>query len=445
MIQSNLEFRLKWNISSALSTGGTFNISEDLELKAPINTDGKVVSIVLSNTRQIERMTVTILNSVCTIVKRGISQNGGVEIAGLKKAWLEWTGGYITMLDFDLIDKDGESQVISAPMVFNSSADFDGKLNVPEFANTTARDLVYTSPVDGDICFITGDGLQVYNGWAWGTLGVATPTSNASTTVSGKVEEAEDSEFTAGTSTGGTGAKLFASLVQLAKSILLKPTITSTTNADYFTVNQGWLDRKITQENIREQLAWSTTQKGTFEMATDGEVVTGTDQVRVINPKQLNDKFVNVFNVTPNWIPMAISNGGSTTNTSYVPLAWFLFPYAGTYRLAFLLHWDGGVGTATYEVRVNGVWSIGSNTVSTGLVLGTEISYDNGTILDNGTYSKLFWESSPTGWDADKFYADYTVGAGGQIIIFWKNVGDDARISRVEVMGTLTLYPQVTM
>lgn len=56
-------------------------------------------------------------------------------------------------------------------------------------------------------------------------------------------------------------------------------------------------------------------------MATDGEVVTGTDQVRVINPKQLNDKFVNVFNVTPNWIPMAISNGGSTTNTSYVPLA----------------------------------------------------------------------------------------------------------------------------
>jgi len=68
------------------------------------------------------------------------------------------------VLDFDLIDKDGESQVISAPMVFNSSADFDGKLNVPEFANTTARDLVYTSPVDGDICFITGDGLQVYNG-----------------------------------------------------------------------------------------------------------------------------------------------------------------------------------------------------------------------------------------------------------------------------------------
>ena len=301
MLQTNISFILTSIISSTDTTGDTFNISNDTELDAPINTAGNIVSIVLTTSRQRERMTVTILNNVCTIVKRWLSQVWGTEVSGLKKQWIEGASWYITAFDTDILDKDGETQNVSSAINFNGAINFANKMNIPVFASTGARDAVYTSPVDGDKCFINGVWEQNYNGGAWFTLGTSTPTPNASTTVAGKVEEATDAEVTAGTTTGGTGARLYASLAQLLKSILLKPTATSTTDSTYFGINQSGVDYKITQWNLRTQLAGSTTLKGTFEMATDAEAIAWTDTTRVVNVKQLQDKFDGIYDIRVPW------------------------------------------------------------------------------------------------------------------------------------------------
>jgi hypothetical protein len=79
MLQSNISFRLRNYISQTATTGGTFEITNDAELNQPINTDGNIVSLVFYNSRERERFTVTITDNICTIVKRGITQIGGVE------------------------------------------------------------------------------------------------------------------------------------------------------------------------------------------------------------------------------------------------------------------------------------------------------------------------------------------------------------------------------
>lgn len=69
---------------------------------------------------------------------------------------------------------------------------------------------------------------------------VATP--DASETVAGKVEEATDAEVTAGTATGGTGAKLFVSPAKLATRLAFKKDIanispTTVTTSGSLTIN----------------------------------------------------------------------------------------------------------------------------------------------------------------------------------------------------------------
>jgi hypothetical protein len=71
----------------------------------------------------------------------------------------------------------------------------------------------------------------------------------------------------------------------------LKPTVTTTSDTDFFAVNDGTIDNKITQANLRNQLAGDTTKKGTWEMASDAEATTGTSEVLVVNPKQAKNNY----------------------------------------------------------------------------------------------------------------------------------------------------------
>ena len=67
-------------------------------------------------------------------------------------------------------------------------------MKVPVYADATARDAAITSPSNGMIIYNTALGiLQQYIGGAWADTASGT-TSNASTTVSGKVEIATLSE-----------------------------------------------------------------------------------------------------------------------------------------------------------------------------------------------------------------------------------------------------------
>lgn len=231
MLQSNTSFYLKSVIQISDTTGDTFILSNDLELDAELDTDWKEVSIVFSNKRQIERMTVTIASWVATIVKRWLSQKWGAESSLLNKQWLEGVIGYITALDFDILEKDStDAQTITSDLTlegdntyngtatFTDAVDMQDEFKLPVFADTTERDAVYTSPVTGDKCIISGTGEQYYEGGAWNTLWVWSPTPNASETVAGKIELATAAERAAWTSTGGTGAILVPTNDALVKT-----------------------------------------------------------------------------------------------------------------------------------------------------------------------------------------------------------------------------------
>ena len=128
--------------------------------------------------------------------------------------------------------------------------------------------------------------LNQYISWSWSAISAWSTQSNASLTVAGKVELATDSEITAWTATWWTWASLVITPEQQKKSISLKWAWTTFWDTDEIVVNISWVDYRITWANLRESIVASTTTKGTVEMATDAEVVTGTDETRYINPKQ---------------------------------------------------------------------------------------------------------------------------------------------------------------
>lgn len=91
-----------------------------------------------------------------------------------------------------------------------ASPAFTGYVWLPTYADVTARNTAIPSPTGKELVIVAGD-LQHYNS----TISqreiadTGTPTPNASTTVSGKVEEATQAEVEAGTDTGWTWARNF--------------------------------------------------------------------------------------------------------------------------------------------------------------------------------------------------------------------------------------------
>ena len=78
-----------------------------------------------------------------------------------------------------------------------------------KFADATARDAYFTSPVNWNSAYLTSLWARTdYIGGAWSTRATGSVV-NASTTVAGKVEKATSGEVTAWTATGWTGAELF--------------------------------------------------------------------------------------------------------------------------------------------------------------------------------------------------------------------------------------------
>lgn len=107
-----------------------------------------------------------------------------------------------------------------------------------KFANATARDAYFTSPVNWNSAYLTAEWYRTdYIAWAWVSRATGS-TPNASTTVAGKVEKATSWEVTAWTATGLTGAELFVGPAELktvtdwlTTSINAKPSIASNSEA----------------------------------------------------------------------------------------------------------------------------------------------------------------------------------------------------------------------
>lgn len=109
-----------------------------------------------------------------------------------------------------------------------------------KFADATARDAYFTSPVNGNSAYLTAEGKRTdYVAGAWADRDVGTVTANASTTVAGKVELATEAEGIAGTATGGTGASLDLTPDLIAKIIQSGSRVycASTTGSDTYTAN----------------------------------------------------------------------------------------------------------------------------------------------------------------------------------------------------------------
>ena len=167
---------------------------------------------------------------------------------------------------------------------WNSATDFAGI--VAKSLTTTQRDAL--TPEEGMIIRnSTTWVLNQYIGGSWATFATGS-VSNASTTVSGKVEVATDAEITAGTATWGTSSVLSVTPTQIKKSVSLKGAVTTIVEANEFLVNVSWEDKRISQTNLRNEFAASTTLKGTSELATDAEAAAGTDAERHITPAQSN-------------------------------------------------------------------------------------------------------------------------------------------------------------
>jgi len=222
-------------------------------------------------------------------------------------------------------------------------------LPVKVYATTAARDSDITSPSNGMSCYITASGTfsdYIAGAWANRPTSAVSDGLNASATVAGRVEIATTAQSLAGTDTGETGALLSALPSDIAKNAQssvftyaasttgsdtylasLVPALTAyatgmeiritftTANTGVCSINLNSLGAKNiktlagndpadghiaaasihtlvydgTNFQIQKPPTASTAEPSIAEMATDVEVVTGTDQARYMNIKQTTD------------------------------------------------------------------------------------------------------------------------------------------------------------
>lgn len=173
-----------------------------------------------------------------------------------------------------------------------------------KFADATARDAYFTSPVNWNSAYLTTEGKRTdYVGGAWVDRATGS-TPNASTTVAGKVEKATSGEVTAWTSTGWTGAELFVWPAELK-------TVTD------------WLTTAI---NAKPSIASNATSS------------TGTNTTDAINPLQLKKYFWPEPSVWTTYTASEIVWSAWTTSSgTYTQIKIWTIERTGTYTVTFTI------------------------------------------------------------------------------------------------------------
>lgn len=294
-----------------------------------------------------------------------------------------WIGASVQISDPYEVRKDIEEAIgdIDSGTVKTNSQDIaDGK-----FADPTARDAYFTSPVDGNSAYVTSLGLWTdYIGGVW-TNRATGSTPNADETTAGKVEEGTDAQNTAGTNVGETGAKLFITPWKSAKviqsgsylyagasavgtdayAVSMTPALTAYTtgmkisfkadvaNTGACSIDVNWLGVKaiktiagndtITGEipiNKIVQLLYDGTnmviQNSSASVATNAEATAGVDTLKYINSEQLK-KYAGVWPTAGTTYTLASSAGsvGTSWSTFVVAKTLSAIGRAGTYTFTF--------------------------------------------------------------------------------------------------------------
>src|SRR3990167_455905 len=187
---------------------------------------GKFISVVISpNTANEEIVKIESIDTTAktfTVASGGRAQNLGNGKAGTLKTHpatrkVIISADYLMLRDYaDAIDSrldTANDDTVAADTTWSSTTNAGVVLNS---ITTTNRDAL-SSPADGSTIYnSTTNQTEFREGGAWVANAAGGSVADASETVAGKGEEATDAEVTAGTATGGTGAKLFVTTAKLA-------------------------------------------------------------------------------------------------------------------------------------------------------------------------------------------------------------------------------------
>jgi len=262
----------------------------------------------------------------------------------------------------------------------NSKVDVEDWL-LAVYADDTARDAAITSPTNWMSCYNTTDwAFNDYIGWAW-TIRATWATPNATESVAGKIELPTDAEVTAKTATGWTWATICPTNAQTGKSVALKAVDATMAETDHIVFDKAWTDNKMLVSVLRDQLAASTTIKGTVELATDAEVTAWTDETRYVNSKQVKDNSIQ-------WIDTysTIYSSKDATFDSWniaVTTAWFLLFY-------FTESFWSTTGSTYWEMYIN--WTLVCKTWAS----SNDSNSENTTTIPmkSGDTWKVIWTST---------------------------------------------------
>lgn len=237
-------------------------------------------------------------------------------------------------------------------MVDSINSKIDGNsadIEFGKFANATARDAYFTSPVNGNSAYLIAEWKRTdYVAWAWADRASGT-NPNASDTVAGKVEIATQAEFDAWTATGWTWASVVATNDQIRKQINTATAKTNPVNADSIGIANSAADWVIYKTTLTEFKAASdmqatTTTSGFVELATDAEALAWTDQTRYINAKQAKDNYANTSSY--------VTGTRSTTGT-WVTIAHWLWKIPTLITVMFVENVTNYVGQWTCNNSLN--------------------------------------------------------------------------------------------
>ena len=251
-----------------------------------------------------------------------------------------------------------------------------------KFADATARDAYFTSPVNGNSAYLTAEWKWTdYVAGSWADRASWT-NPNASDTVAGKVEISTQAEFDDWTATGWTWASVVATNDQIRKQINTATAKSTPVNADSIGIADsaasGVIKKTtITQFKAANDMQATTTTSWFVELATDAEALAWTDETRYINSKQNWFTIVAWNNVFAN-----SSSEETTFSTSYVKLKEITVSIAWTYTVSFELKENTSTDLAYWRIYVNGsaVWTEYSNSSTSYITYSDNItisSWDN--------------------------------------------------------------------
>lgn len=308
----------------------------------------------------------------------------------------------------------------------------DDDVAMGKFADATARDAYFTSPVNGNSAYLTSEGKRTdYVAGAWVDRATGS-TPNASTTVAGKVEVATDAENTSWATTGWTGAILATSPAGMAKVIqsgsylyagasatgndtyvvFMTPALTAyttgmkvsfltdvantwacTLNIDWLWAKsiktQGWSDPSDgylpSWKIITLQYDWTNFVLDRLFIASNADAHTWTDTSSAVNPLQLKKYF---------W-PAPIAGTDITVATSTTEVTTTSLSYTKKYEWTIFR-----TGTFTVYFELKSAWG----TSCTGRIYKNWVAVWTEQFNNTASYVWFSEDFSFTEWDLVQLY-----------------------------------------